>query len=76
MERAFHINRINKQFPWIHAGNKQFPWNALDYIRSHAEKSDSFIRELSFRAVAVEDATDSQIRTNSVTVEEKTLIVQ
>jgi hypothetical protein len=25
-ERAFHVNGINKQFPWILASNKHFPW--------------------------------------------------
>jgi hypothetical protein len=25
-ERAFHVNGIDKQFPWTHASNKYFPW--------------------------------------------------
>jgi ribosomal protein L19 len=30
----------------------------LNYIRSHAQKNDSFVRHSSFKAVAVEEVTD------------------
>ncbi|PNF43250.1 hypothetical protein B7P43_G14885 [Cryptotermes secundus] len=45
----------------------------LAFVRKFKE---SFVRHSSFKAVAVEEVTDLQIRTKSVTVEEKTLIVQ
>jgi hypothetical protein len=49
---------------------------ALDYIRSRAEKNDPFVRQSSFKAVAAEEVADPLIRSQSVTVEEKTLAVQ
>jgi hypothetical protein len=54
-----------------------------DFIRSREEKNDSFVREFSVqlwsvnqRTTGAEEETDSEIRTKSVTVEEKTLVVQ
>jgi hypothetical protein len=42
-ERAFHVNGINN-----------FHGYALDYIRSRAEKNDPFVKQSSFKAVALE----------------------
>jgi hypothetical protein len=66
-ERAFHINGINKQFPWIRsnnkhfpwicASNKPFPWIPLDYKRWSSEKIDSVVREFSVQLWSVNQQT-------------------
>jgi hypothetical protein len=58
VERAFHVNGINKHFHGYAKATNSFHGYALVYIRSRAEK-ESFVRQSSFKAVAVEEVTDS-----------------
>jgi hypothetical protein len=67
-ESAFHVNGINKQFPWIRARLYKEP------CREELFSRRGFVRQSSFKA-AVEEGIDSYTRTKSVTVEEKTLVV-
>jgi hypothetical protein len=65
-EHAFHVNGINNFhvygeatniFPGYSQATNNFHGCQLDWSR--AEKNDSFVRQSSFKAVGMEEATDS-----------------
>jgi hypothetical protein len=55
-ERAFHVNGINSFHAYAQA---TYIFHVYELEQSRAKKSDSFVRHSSFKAVAMEEVTDS-----------------